>query len=95
MPRKSEATRPPKERKITTGAEGAKRPEAVADKRSRMPQKSEATEQWKERKITTGAEGAKRPEALADKRSRMPWKSERKKQPDRIAVRPGCTIPYY
>ena len=38
MPRKSEATGPPKERKITTAAEGAKRPEALADKRSRMPQ---------------------------------------------------------
>ena len=38
MPQKSEATGPPKERKITTGAEGAKRPKAVADKRSRMPQ---------------------------------------------------------
>ena len=46
MPGKSEATEELQEKKITTAAEGAKRPGAAAGERSRMPGKSEATEQF-------------------------------------------------
>ena len=41
-----EATEEVHEQKITTAAEGAKRPGAAAGERSRMPGKSEATEQF-------------------------------------------------
>ena len=44
MLRKSEATEVPHEYKVTTAAEGAKRPEDEEDKRSRILRKSEATE---------------------------------------------------
>ena len=71
-----EATEECQKKKITTAAEGAKRPGAVAGERSRMPGKSEATEELQEQKITTAAEGTKRPGAAAGERSRMPRKSE-------------------